>query len=130
MRQLKFRVWESRFKRWGRYPYAFTLDRNFNLAYTENSGTLREEDFIIQQFTGLKDSLGVEIYEGDIVSYHFDNPEVFWNDLVAWGEAGWVFQNFDGTESGESRACEYKHLRVVGNIFENRELLDPAPKTL
>ena len=128
MRQLKFRIWDAEYKRF--LSGYRELNRRL-LPSGSGYEVYNEKDREIwQQFTGLKDSLGVEIYEGDIVSYHFDNPEVFWNDLVAWGEAGWVFQNFDGTESGESRACEYKHLRVVGNIFENRELLDPAPKTL
>ena len=39
-------------------------------------------DYVIQRFTGMKDSCGVEVYEGDIVQRDNHTAEVFWNDTI------------------------------------------------
>ena len=80
-----------------------------------------DEDIIVQQYTGLKDSKGVEIYESDIIKakigavdfilkIEFENGKfmaVGDDDLTA-------FDLFTITDK-----CE-----VIGNIFENPELLE------
>lgn len=78
--------------------------------------------YIIQQFTGLKDKNGRDIFEGDIISYiqHLFNTreenfplktkQVKWDDLLAkWN----VFE----TNAGES------DLEIIGNIIENPDLI-------
>ena len=74
----------------------------------------------IQQFTGLKDKNDKEIYEGDIVKGLFFDTDVM-ADLVTICPVVWV----------EDRACfniGHRHwtrsaTTVIGNIFENPELL-------
>lgn len=84
-------------------------------------GDTFDDRVIWQQFTGLKDSTGKEIYEGDILKYANLNYKVMWVDWqwVAtcpnYNRHHWPkFENF----GRETRAS-----KIIGNIFETPELL-------
>jgi len=87
-----------------------------------------------QEYTGLQDKDGKEIYCGDIVELHTaandkakdvkDNHcglyEIYWDRCYKLKtiKSNWFFiPNF------ESPAADYNIMKVVGNIFENKELL-------
>ena len=67
--------------------------------------------FIIEQYTGLKDKDGKEIYEGDIVKTCFDNEERIF--AIEWSKYGWFMGDWP----------VYNDCTVIGNIHENPELL-------
>lgn len=77
------------------------------------------EDVELMQSTGLKDKNGKVIFEGDIVSGFFsENHEVVWREK----RGCWVIQTIN-TIGFTELAKFNKNLEVIGNIYENKELL-------
>jgi len=133
MRDIKFRAWDKVNKlMWG----VNRLD--FNPQYLELSSDKKqpvkdclhcldtcysphyynkESNIILMQYTGLKDKNGKEIYEGDIV--HYTSGEYY---MGAWEFSGTVvIQNFIADTYDLWHA---ENLTVIGNIYENPELLE------
>lgn len=74
--------------------------------------------FIVEQYTGLKDINGTEIYEGDILIDDTGDPIEYW--AVKFYEGGFV-----GECAGVAEPLfELTNLEVVGNIHENPELVE------
>jgi hypothetical protein len=68
---LKFRAWDKLAKQFT-YPdkgyqgqYVLTLNGQFQNLQNGSGG----DEYIVQQWTGLKDAKGIDIYEGDYVRY-------------------------------------------------------------
>jgi len=79
--------------------------------------------WIYMQFTGLKDRNGKEIYEGDIVKgiWGKTNINIF---KIVWSNK---YASFDGEDKEGERYVfgDYdENLEVIGNIYENPELLN------
>ena len=95
-------------------------------GYMEIDDILMVDEKTLCQFTGLCDKNGNKIWENDILMAHLDEyyPEDVTYETVEWGVAGWV-----GHETGSTDREEYldefdtEHFEVVGNIFDNKELL-------
>ena len=77
------------------------------------------------QFTGLCDKNGNRIWENDILMAHLDEsyPEDATYETVEWGFAGWVAHETGSTDKEYLDEFDLEHFEVVGNIFDNKELL-------
>jgi uncharacterized phage protein (TIGR01671 family) len=108
MRSIKFRAWDKTNKRFV-----------FNLLYRiDGNGDFHESNTLCQ-FTGLLDKNGVEIYEGDIV-----NSTLFGICQVVYFKNAFITQSDDGSYSRSSKYLHGDNCEVIGNIYENPELLE------
>lgn len=112
MREIKFREWET---------YRKTMAVGIREDYDDSVGFrfLHEEagQRILMQYTGLKDKYGVEIYEGDILSYFgFEYEVIFEESAFGWYEGG-QFYAF-----AEMAIDEIAKTKIIGNRYENPEL--------
>lgn len=114
-REIKFRIWDLDTKEWVKSHRTQLVIRPLTGTVTEGSIT---PNIILNQYTGLKDSKGVEVYEGDIVNH--------WKK--SWKEEPYIYNKFvvkwiqDDSRNGWNIVPEQK-LEVIGNIFENGDLL-------
>jgi len=134
MRQLKFRIWNNTDKE---MYFSKSLEfRNLGYMDLEDGGeglyglmghTLttskgidtNKKEFIIQQFTGLKDKNGKEIYEGDRVRFGYTKYEDFFGEVI-WLEdrASFGVKGNNIFETGILMDYMKYYFEVVGNIFQ------------
>ena len=135
MRELKFRAWSEETKS---FEY-FDLYEGTECGLTNLQIWARDTQ--IEQYTGLKDKNGKEIYEGDVVEAPIygvwttgNSDAIFgdkiWKLLVIWSDAdcGFLFKVI-GSKNQPNRVYDIldQHLgafEVIGNIHENSELLE------
>ena len=77
--------------------------------------TIFSEGTPVMDFTGLHDKNGKEIYEGDVVQYSYNDYETLLKSPVEYHEGAF----YPVCEIPE----EARHFEVIGNIYENPELL-------
>ena len=121
----KFRAWfDSEM-----YDMPVVYDGEFYLDWREFENGETYNGAILMQSTGLKDKNGKEIYEGDIVKFsdcdddEYTTPVVWNKDYACFGVSfsGKYPVSFDYLEEFYT---ELKDIEVVGNIYENPELLE------
>lgn len=73
----------------------------------------------ICQYTGLTDKNGKRIFEGDILKDKLD-----WVYEVRWDNDGTRFLGFHSKPRGDTYVCYVRRNTIIGNIFDNPELLE------
>jgi uncharacterized phage protein (TIGR01671 family) len=122
-RQLKFRVWDKKYKEFVHWTDASHDDGVMSGIF--NLNTIPQfSHCILLQFTGLKDCQGKDIYEGDIVEWQFRG-----NWIIVY--QGYRFCGKDATgfcvgfqdKILFDQTANHQLVKVIGNIYENPELI-------
>lgn len=142
MREMKFRAWDNVAKEYIDNRYVsidglglLHVDKHIIKNCFRPPHTRKNPWFIVEQFTGLKDKNGTEIYEGDIIQFEFWNEKYYrqiaYNSAIASYEAITVtsptskkLRQKAKYSFSELYKISSKGFKVVGNIHENPELLE------
>ena len=122
MREIKFRAWNNDKNEWLDKEDCKYLTIHLDGSYEINLGWVTIFPHLtIEQYTGLKDKNGKEIYEGDIMRYDAIDYKVLWADYYAGFETKRL--NSPWNNAGLTLHFLASVGRVIGNIHENPELL-------
>lgn len=131
MRPIEFRAWDKIdgvMRDWGNlcsHRYGAKGETIFS-----------DPQYILMQFTGLKDRNGKEIYEGDIITWKYrvltSNAfvaQVVWSDWIELGDLDNDQRHvgfgivFDDSDNPTDFPMPDKIIEVIGNIYEHPERL-------
>lgn len=149
MRKIKFRAWDDGKKQWllgYEYPNlgGFSMDgecvlmgewANVCTSFMFENDNRKRADLKLMQFTGLKDKNGKEIYEGDIVVYdrgvgNWTGQRMSTTHEIVFTDEVFAFVMKYGSSYIKLRKHWNYIYEVVGNIYENPELLSTSTAVL
>ena len=148
MRELEFRAWDKTTKRyWNVGGLSFEKGRlvevyleNYPTSFEGNEDCKKPDEVILEQCTGLKDKNGKEIYDGDIIVDFDEFISVVDGSCAVISEKTCREKHFDEydcllerrtrpliqvvNDYGYYPEKEETQVEVIGNIHENKELLE------
>lgn len=124
-REIKFRAWDKALKTMS-YSPLHSIGFDGKLYY--GNADFKDYPVELMQFTGLHDKNGKEIWEGDIVKCQQGcSHEVMWDKEIGGtfggGMPGWYLKGL--IKSGGRGYAWTGEEEIIGNIYENPELLTP-----
>lgn len=145
-REIKFRAWEDnkmyyQVRCGGMFDGIPTAPDVWDEGAGDWSNLTGQPYTKVMQYTGLKDKNGKEIYEGDIVKGYYDEFDTYFaenNRHEFTSDVKYITNSFKvdrDTVNGEGRIRNYGYqgvwdsetVEVIGNIYENPELLEVTP---
>lgn len=153
MRELKFRAWDKKRKLMFQvmrinfdyqfpgsigavYPYPYDRfwrpeegeGRDWYYSNLFGDGGRREviEDLVLHKYTGKYSIDGLEVYEEDILRFPEDDRSIYkvaWNDEESGFTVYW-YNHVAQDWYSFSKTSMIKLMQIVGNIYENPELLE------
>jgi len=121
-RKIEFRAWDGEFwYQWDKTliedEWLFIREKSTNKSFTQICKLWDDESLTIVEFTGLIDKNGKKIYEGDIVQ----------RGVITFSRGKFTGTYYDGngnlSDDWEDDLYQENNIEVLGNIYENSELL-------
>lgn len=131
MREIKFRAWNKTTKTMHEVDYINFVNKTISVL-TFDIWEFAFEDMDLMQYIGLKDKNGVEIYENYIVTFNNDGETI--EAIVEFRLGKYTARDIRYSESDFDEYYDIydlheiyhtigSELEVIGNIYENAELL-------
>jgi uncharacterized phage protein (TIGR01671 family) len=122
-RELKFRAWDLVKNEWFCHSFYIHEEGTRIVDCNEFHRKIGTE-VIIVQFTGLNDKNGKKIYEGDILwKYETKGAEIKTFCKIIYEEDRFIPKWIMSTWFNDILRNHVKELEIIGNIFENPEML-------
>ena len=129
-REIKFRAWNIQQRRMLNNFYGLVNQLGYDgicvltkdvKSYCPDPHLYPPDENIIMQYTGLKDKNGKDIYEGDIVNGGMFNGVYCYGKIIFDGGHFYAVSIFPRTEG---TSTDFNFFEVIGNIYENPELIN------
>jgi len=116
MRNIKFRVFSKKVKGMVFLEHA---------VYIVDDKIHPKNNYVLMQYTGVKDKNGIEIYEGDIVKITIDRS-IFCDDIakICFKHGCFKLCSVDFEDESSEHIKYSGYTEVIGNMYENPELLE------
>jgi len=124
MKLIKYRVWCKDKNEWEKNECMLSPNGILIEVRYDYLMELKKDTHIVEQFTGLCDKNGVEIYEGDIITWSWRKKP----QLVSWNKERMGFDPIADEEAflaycedeNEKETENIEEFKVIGNIHETR----------